>query len=121
MNRTLRGRTYFSYVVLTLLLIFALYPIVTVVFNSVKTTADMALNPLGFPRQITPENFVQAWGFMTQVAILAEQADHHPEWSNVYSKVSIDLTTHEADGISERDFRLAGQINEILLAMGQGQ
>lgn len=63
------------------------------------------------------KNFVQAWGFMTQVAMLAEQADHHPEWFNVYSKVNIDLTTHEAGGISQRDFELAGKINEVLARM----
>jgi 4a-hydroxytetrahydrobiopterin dehydratase len=69
-------------------------------------------------RQLKFKNFVQAFGFMTQVAILAEKADHHPEWFNVYSKVTIDLTTHEADGISQRDFALAQQINEVLATMG---
>ena len=64
------------------------------------------------------KSFVQAWGFMTQVAILAERADHHPEWSNVYSRVTIDLTTHEAGGISQRDFDLAQKINEVLVTMG---
>ena len=64
------------------------------------------------------KNFVQAWGFMTQVAMLAEKADHHPEWSNVYSRVTIDLTTHEAGGISQRDFDLANKINEVLANMG---
>ncbi len=61
MNRNLRGRTWFSYAVLSLLLVFALYPILVLVFNSVKTAADMALNPLGFPRSINLDNFVQAW------------------------------------------------------------
>ena len=69
-------------------------------------------------RELKFKNFVQAWGFMTQVAILAETADHHPEWSNVYSRVTIDLTTHEADGISQRDFDLAKKINEVLAGMG---
>jgi 4a-hydroxytetrahydrobiopterin dehydratase len=55
---------------------------------------------------------------MTQVAILAEKANHHPEWSNVYSRVTIDLTTHEAGGISQRDFDLAKKINEVLAGMG---
>ena len=58
-------------------------------------------------------NFVSAFGFMSQVAILAEKADHHPEWSNVYNRVNIDLTTHEADGISTRDFDLAQAIENI--------
>jgi 4a-hydroxytetrahydrobiopterin dehydratase len=65
-------------------------------------------------RELKLKNFVQAFGFMSQVAILAEKANHHPEWSNVYSRVTIDLTTHEAGGISQRDFDLAGKINEIL-------
>ena len=69
-------------------------------------------------RELKFKNFVQAWGFMTQVAMWAEQADHHPEWSNVYSRVTIDLTTHEADGISQRDFDLAGKINDLLIDMG---
>ncbi|MBN1218382.1 MAG: 4a-hydroxytetrahydrobiopterin dehydratase [Anaerolineae bacterium] len=68
-------------------------------------------------RQLKFKNFVQAWGFMTQVAILAERADHHPEWSNVYSQVTIDLTTHEAGGISQRDVELAQKINTVLASM----
>ncbi len=52
-------------------------------------------------------NFVQAFGFMTQVALVAERADHHPEWFNVYRKVIVDLSTHEAGGITEHDFDLA--------------
>ena len=69
-------------------------------------------------RELKFKNFVQAWGFMTQVAMLAEQADHHPEWSNVYSRVTIDLTTHEAGGIRQRDFDLAKKVNELLAGMG---
>jgi 4a-hydroxytetrahydrobiopterin dehydratase len=68
-------------------------------------------------RELKFKNFVQAWGFMTQVAILAERADHHPEWFNVYSRVIIDLTTHEANGISQRDIELAQKINQILARM----
>ena len=56
-------------------------------------------------------DFVQAFGFMSQVAILAERANHHPEWFNVYNKVEVELTTHDADGISELDFRLAKQMD----------
>ena len=68
-------------------------------------------------RQLRFKNFVQAWGFMAQVAILAERMNHHPEWSNVYSQVTIDLTTHEVGGISQRDFDLAKQINGVLAGM----
>jgi len=63
-------------------------------------------------------NFVQAFGFMTQAAIIAEKMNHHPEWSNVYSRVIIDLTTHDADGISQLDFELAQKMNSIVAKMG---
>jgi len=59
-------------------------------------------------------NFVSAFGFMTQVAIIAEKLDHHPEWSNVYNKVTVYLTTHEVNGISERDFELAHEITKLI-------
>jgi len=60
------------------------------------------------------KNFIEAFGFMTQVAILAEKANHHPEWSNVYKQVTIDLTTHEVGGISIKDFHLAQSIEKVL-------
>lgn len=68
-------------------------------------------------RELKFKDFVQAWGFMTQVAMLAEQANHHPEWSNVWNNVIIDLTTHEANGISQRDFDLAKQIDKVAASM----
>jgi 4a-hydroxytetrahydrobiopterin dehydratase len=58
-------------------------------------------------------DFAEAFGFMTRVAILAEKADHHPEWFNVYNRVEILLTTHDADGLSQRDIDLAGKIDAI--------
>jgi 4a-hydroxytetrahydrobiopterin dehydratase len=58
-------------------------------------------------------NFVEAFGWMTQAALAAEKADHHPEWFNVWNKVIVDLTTHDAGGISERDFKLAAQMNAL--------
>ena len=59
------------------------------------------------------KNFRQAFAFMTEVALLAEKADHHPEWTNVYNRLDMVLTTHEAGGISERDIALAGEIEKI--------
>lgn len=53
------------------------------------------------------KNFVDAFGFMTQVALRAEKMDHHPEWSNVYGTVDVVLTTHSADGVTELDVKLA--------------
>lgn len=52
-------------------------------------------------------SFVEAWTFMTEVAFAAEAQDHHPEWFNVYNKVNITLTTHDANGVTERDLELA--------------
>ena len=52
-------------------------------------------------------DFTEAWGFMTRVALAAEKADHHPEWSNVYNKVEIVLSTHDAGGVSDKDVALA--------------
>jgi 4a-hydroxytetrahydrobiopterin dehydratase len=58
-------------------------------------------------RELRFADFVQAFAFMTRCALLAEKRDHHPEWFNVYNKVVIDLTTHDAGGISAKDFELA--------------
>jgi 4a-hydroxytetrahydrobiopterin dehydratase len=60
------------------------------------------------------KDFSEAWGFMARVALLAEAQDHHPEWSNVWNRVEIVLTTHDAGGLSARDVRLAEAINRLL-------
>jgi 4a-hydroxytetrahydrobiopterin dehydratase len=52
-------------------------------------------------------DFSAAWGFMSRVALLAEKLDHHPEWSNVYGRVDVLLTTHDAGGVTERDLAMA--------------
>ena len=59
------------------------------------------------------KNFVQAFGFMTKVAMEAEKLNHHPEWFNVYNKVTIDLVTHDVNGISNYDVKLARIINRL--------
>lgn len=69
---------------------------------------------LAMERKFEFTDFVEAFGFMTRVAILAEKADHHPEWFNVYNKVEITLTTHDAGGLSARDIALAKQIDELV-------
>lgn len=67
----------------------------------------------GIAKRFKFASFVEAFGFMTRVALLAEKADHHPEWSNVYNRVDILLTTHDAEGLSMRDIELARAIDEI--------
>lgn len=58
-------------------------------------------------------DFSEAWGFMARVALLAEAMDHHPEWSNVWNRVEITLTTHDAGGLSDRDAALAAAIDRL--------
>lgn len=65
-------------------------------------------------RHLKFANFVQAFGCMARIALLAEKQDHHPEWFNVYGTLEIWLTTHDAGGISERDFRLAAAIDSVV-------
>ena len=77
--------------------------------------SDWQLTENGLVRQFTFSDFNRAFEFMQQVAVLAERANHHPEWSNVYNKVDITLTTHEYQGVSQRDFDLANAINCISL------
>ena len=67
----------------------------------------------GIRRSLRFSDFAEAFGFMTRIAILAEKADHHPEWFNVYNRVEILLTTHDADGLSQRDIDLALAIDAI--------
>ncbi len=65
------------------------------------------------------KDFSAAWAFMTRVALLAEKQDHHPEWSNVYNRVTILLTTHDAGGLSPRDVALARSIDAVAAQAGQ--
>jgi 4a-hydroxytetrahydrobiopterin dehydratase len=67
----------------------------------------------GLEREWRFNSFVEAFGFMTQVALLAESANHHPEWSNVYNRVTIRLTTHDLGGLSSRDAELAQAIDAL--------
>jgi 4a-hydroxytetrahydrobiopterin dehydratase len=69
---------------------------------------------LAIEREFKFRDFSQAWAFMSRVALLAEKHDHHPEWSNVYNRVDIALTTHDAGGLSERDAKMARAIDKLL-------
>ena len=62
-------------------------------------------------RELQFADFRQAFAFMTEIALAAEKADHHPEWSNVYNRVVITLSTHDAKGLTQRDFDLAAVID----------
>lgn len=64
-------------------------------------------------KQFQFNSFVEAFGFMASVALVAESMNHHPEWFNVYNRVTIDLMTHDADGISALDFQLAKKVDEL--------
>jgi 4a-hydroxytetrahydrobiopterin dehydratase len=64
-------------------------------------------------RELSFANFSAAFGFMTRVALAAEAADHHPDWSNVWNRVVVDLHTHDAGGITEKDVALAQLISEL--------
>ncbi|RYG91279.1 4a-hydroxytetrahydrobiopterin dehydratase [Loktanella sp. IMCC34160] len=59
------------------------------------------------------KNFVEAFGFMTRAAFWAEKLNHHPEWSNVYNRVSVVLTTHDVNGLTELDLRLARKMDDL--------
>ena len=68
---------------------------------------------LAIEREFRFKTFSEAWAFMSRVALLAEKQDHHPEWSNVYNRVAITLTTHDAGGLSERDMTMARAIDKF--------
>ncbi len=59
------------------------------------------------------KSFSQAWGFMSRVALYAEKEDHHPEWTNVYGRVDVTLSTHTAGGVTEKDVALAGKMEAL--------
>lgn len=69
-------------------------------------------------REFTFPDFARAIAFMTAVAVRADRVDHHPEWSNVYRKVSVRLTTHSARGLTRLDFELAAYMDEVAQALG---
>lgn len=72
-----------------------------------------ALDRDAIRREFKFKNFNEAWGFMTRVALAAEKLDHHPDWSNVWNTVRIELSTHDAGGLTAKDVKLAQAIDKI--------
>lgn len=81
-----------------------------------KELPDWSVQGERLHRDLQFNSFVEAFGFMAQVALLAESKNHHPNWSNVYNRVSIDLTTHDLGGLSSLDVELAAAIDALLPA-----
>lgn len=68
-------------------------------------------------RKFVFDDFIEAFSFMTSVAIIAEKQNHHPNWENVYNQVIVNLSTHDADGITEKDFKLAQKMDQLFDAI----
>ncbi len=85
---------------------------------ALKTLPGWSLLDGKLRREFRFASFIEAFGWMTSVAIVAQSHEHHPEWFNVYDRVRVDLTTHDVGGISERDLKLAAEMNRLALARG---
>lgn len=80
----------------------------------------LADDGLSMTRNFRFANFAQAFGFMAQMALVAEKMDHHPEWFKVYNRVDVRLTSHDVQGLSERDFALARAMDAAAQALQKG-
>ena len=85
----------------------------TEIQNNLKKLEGWSVKNGKLHKEFKFENFVAAFGFMTQLALIAESMNHHPEWFNVYNRVTIDMMTHDADGITELDIEFAEQANQL--------
>ena len=82
--------------------------------EAVKGIAQWKVNSTNkLEREFKFKNFREAFSFMTRVAFEAEEMDHHPDWSNSYNRVKVELMTHDAQGITEKDIELAKRIDKI--------
>ena len=90
--------------------------------NEAERNAMLSANPewalsregKAIERTFNFADFNEAWGFMNRVALIAEKSDHHPEWFNVYNRVEITLTTHDAGGLSQRDVDMVVAIEQLV-------
>ena len=85
-----------------------------VIEEKLVTTQGWKLRKSKLYRDYVFENFIEAFHFMSRVADIAETMNHHPEWSNVYNRVEIYLTTHDANGVSEKDFVFIEKIDSLI-------
>jgi 4a-hydroxytetrahydrobiopterin dehydratase len=85
----------------------------TEVARRLQDLSDWSLDDGKLYREFRFPDFVAAFSFMTRCALAAEKLDHHPDWSNVYDKVRVHLWTHDAGGLTERDFELAARMDEL--------
>jgi 4a-hydroxytetrahydrobiopterin dehydratase len=81
--------------------------------NELQNVADWIYNDNAIEKKLVFKNFMEALAFIVKVGVLSEKRNHHPELYNVYNKVTIRLTTHDANGVSMKDFDLAKAINEL--------
>jgi 4a-hydroxytetrahydrobiopterin dehydratase len=79
--------------------------------ETVRTLSGWELKDGKLQKSFKFSNFIEAFGFMTRIALEAEKINHHPEWSNVYNTVKVRLSTHDADGITDYDIKLANIID----------
>jgi 4a-hydroxytetrahydrobiopterin dehydratase len=91
------------------------------IVEALKSVPGWSVEAGKLHREFRFGNFNQAFGFMTRAALYAEVMDHHPEWSNVYAKVVVDLVTHSANGITRLDFALAQKMDAIAGQIGKRQ
>ncbi len=77
------------------------------------TAAGWSVSDTSAQKTFTFKNFIEAFGWMTSAAIVAEKLNHHPEWSNVYKTVNVTLTTHDTGGLSDLDLKLAKRMDAL--------
>ena len=82
--------------------------------TELKKVSGWVIQDAKLHKEFQFSSFIKAFGFMTQLALVAESMNHHPEWFNVYNRVVIDLTTHDAGGISNLDFELASKADDLI-------
>lgn len=82
--------------------------------SNLQSLSGWAYNNAALEKTFTFQDFVEAFGFMTKAAFIAEKLNHHPDWSNVYNKVTIRLSTHDAGGITEKDFEFVKKVEEMM-------